>query len=1066
MRRKLFFFFTLLFILFSAGAYAQIVDEIEHDTQNGEVMSLFEIERLIRKTDYTEALNQLNIYIEKRPEYFDNAQRLIKQIMNRRKQYSSLAERAIKSSTENPEDHETPAKIILQMRSIEKNPPAEIKRMIDMLEELHLFQYYAFLFDSIQEQSAEMTKKGNYSDAVTKVQTEGFDIYRDEFYDLLEEEHPEVVQNFEQILERLNQSTEAFKDAALNKDFDNITAQFLKAVNDDNIVQANLIFEDLKQIYSRYSEVRNGVFNSGVDIKNLYEIQKELYPEITDASYLPFMQRFVLGVSSVEDSGILGAIDNKWNKNVESMKSAVEKVFNRYAENYYSKLPEDILTENIDYYSLQNTAVNISPVEKYALLGKNVNNLYNLQVTETKELYNPYPAYNYSIDYELSLLKMYVDLARKAGEFKKEQLTQTGIFDQFKKNSENRDFDSARYVKELFDSVSRMGRIVGIKSELLPENYQWGQLYQQAKENYDVFGTDPYMNWDKYSERYVSYINKLFEISDSSIVDSWTIISKTYCEDSDSYISDIEQFKTVSVFYARGFDEHLDDSVYANLDKNPQQMLDYKLKTEYQRNPVYHYPDFAKQIEQYIQSLSVKYISALTEKQETLRTNLQLHVDWQENAKLVSIIENAVDYMEKQKVRLENFRKESEVSEDEIITKINDALYAKNVADSIYEEALDAYRREDLSKAEKLLLEASEQYSESLSILDDNVLRTEADNKKIDLSGKILAAKNEIVIRESRELYTQARDAQNHDRFDDAETLINAAITKWAETHTEKNPEFEDFRELVNTAVSMKTGRNLLPSDPLYPEMSQLLSIAYQYYDQGEMFMKAGNKLAAEEALEYALENLNRFKKVYPINQEASLLVLKIDRLRDPKKFEEEFAQKVRTALNQAKKRDTQMEGYNTLMDYYNLAPDYKGLKDTIYNLEIDLGMRQKPVDNSATNRSNKLTQDAQKLFNTAGNDEKKLNSALDKVNEALKVNPNNKTAEALKDRISTKIGGSSIIVLTSDDQNLLVQAKKAYQSGDVDTANTFMLRLLNRNPNNIKVKEVEELNNKIQSQL
>ena len=75
------------------------------DDNNGEVMSLFEIERLIRKTDYTEALKQLNLYIEKKPDYFDNAQRLVKIIMNRRKQYSVLAEKAIKSSEQNPEDH-------------------------------------------------------------------------------------------------------------------------------------------------------------------------------------------------------------------------------------------------------------------------------------------------------------------------------------------------------------------------------------------------------------------------------------------------------------------------------------------------------------------------------------------------------------------------------------------------------------------------------------------------------------------------------------------------------------------------------------------------------------------------------------------------------------------------------------------------------------------------------------------------------------------------------------------------------------------------------------------------
>ena len=53
------------------------------------------------------------------------------------------AQQAIKSNTENPEDHETPSKIILEMRKIENNPPVEIRKMINMLEQMHLFKYFA-----------------------------------------------------------------------------------------------------------------------------------------------------------------------------------------------------------------------------------------------------------------------------------------------------------------------------------------------------------------------------------------------------------------------------------------------------------------------------------------------------------------------------------------------------------------------------------------------------------------------------------------------------------------------------------------------------------------------------------------------------------------------------------------------------------------------------------------------------------------------------------------------------------------------------------------------------------
>ena len=104
-------FLSLLIFLIIIPAFSQekdidrAVDYIEAQDTDDDVLSLFEIEKLIRATDYNVALEELHKYIEKYPDRFDNAQRLIKTIMNRRKRYSVLTEQAIKSSTENPEDH-------------------------------------------------------------------------------------------------------------------------------------------------------------------------------------------------------------------------------------------------------------------------------------------------------------------------------------------------------------------------------------------------------------------------------------------------------------------------------------------------------------------------------------------------------------------------------------------------------------------------------------------------------------------------------------------------------------------------------------------------------------------------------------------------------------------------------------------------------------------------------------------------------------------------------------------------------------------------------------------------
>ena len=1051
MKRKFRLFQIILIFLFAAPVFAQTPESIELDDNNGEVMSLFEIERLIRKTDYTEALKQLNLYIEKKPDYFDNAQRLVKIIMNRRKQYSVLAEKAIRSSEENPEDHETPAKIILQMRGIEKNPPAEIKRMIDLLEEMHLFKYYAYLYDTILQESSELTHNGSYYEAIAKVRNEGFDIYKDEYYDDFETQNTEMITDAEAIMNALNNAVTRYEDASLQKEFDNITTQFLNAVEDDDFELAERLYPQLESAYKKYSQIRNEVFDCGQNLIALYEKQQELDSEITDASYLPFMQRFILGAQNPQDSGILGAIDYKYTSNLEKIKSAILEAEEDRCKEYLTVLPQTLLESGTDYYETTNRTKYIYPLEKYTELGKQTNALYSLlrlapQEDGTELVNNPDAEYDIILAYEPKLALLTAQLLEKAKDFEAEQNIQKQLL-----------ATATTDITPLFDSVFRMTTILGVKSSLVPSAFEWGSAYLSLPN---------VQTWAVATELYNSYLDTLFDVSAASMTDSWKIITDSYKADSDSYVAQASDYKKYGELYSTGFDEHVDLESLGGDSATAENLLTYAKNSGAQTNPVYHYPEVSIKLYQKAQELCEQYITAIDERRDSLTQNLNAHEDWLANEELVQIVNASVDYLQNRKSELELNRMQSSQLVAQAQVELEDAAYAKNNAASIMEEAQDALARGNLTSAEKLLLEASERYADSLSIADDAALRKQVDTAVASLSTRIMDAKNELVVKESRELYTQAREALNYDRYEDAETSINAAINKWAETHTEKNPEFETFLELVNTAVSMKTGRVLLASDPLYPEMSQLLSIAYQYYDEGEQYIKQGNKQKATESLTLAEESLNKIKAVYPLNQEASLLLLKIDRLLDPQKFEEEFAQKVQTAIAQSKNKETMAQAYNTLTDYYNLEPNYKGLKDAIYNLEIELGMRQRPVDNSAAARSTRLTTQAQTQFNSAGSNTAKLNQALETVNEALRLNPNNKTAEALKDRISLKIGSSSIIVLSSDDQSLLTQAKKAYQSGNIDAANTYMLRLLNNNPNNIKLKEVEDLNNKIKSQL
>ncbi len=1055
MRKKSLFLLALLFSLSLAGVFAadKALEYIEAE-DDGEVMSLGQIEDLIKATDYNRALYELHKYIEKYPDRFDNAQKLIKTIMQRRSRYSILTERAIKSSEENPEDHETPSKIILEMKTLEKNPPPEIQQVIDLLEEMHLFKYYAYLFDTIQNESAALAKAGDTNGAIEKVR-EGFWIYRDEFTEDWGK-NQRVIAEAEAIQKDLDAYLAEFMNADTRKSFTNLIQSFIKNVNDNKYSQALENYNQINTLLAKYADCRNRIYNCALRFKDLYDRLKKIDSEITDASYLPFMQRFISGIASIPDSGLVGAIDYEFGTKVESMKDAVARATERQTGIYMTDLPKSLTSPKSDLTALKNANNYTVPVADYCDLGRKVNNFYKLIKNPTPRTKELYPEFNDSLDFVQGLSVRIKNLYPIVEAFVKENENQLAIRNELKNNKDNPSYDSNVYIRRLFDSVSKMYLITGNRSDYFPATEK-GLTSQNQK-----------LNWKNLNNLYTSYVDELFAKAETEVVNSWNEISQSFIDDASIYENEMKEYIKCAEIYNQGFAEKLDEETYAKLNGNPKALLEYaKTHPPAQGGqPSYKYPSFAVQMIDSMENTSKQYENTMSSAQKEFEYNLDQHPEWKENKRITDVVTKSEQYMNSKTDELSRIKTSVSSLVTEAKRASDNAKSVRSEADSLFNQSESAYNRGDLTRAENLLVQANEKYSDAFALEDNPVLRRQVDEKQLLLSRKITDARNEIVVRESRELYTRARSAQTEDRYDDAELLINSAINKWAETHDEKNEEFESFRELVNTAVSMKTGRILLVSDPLYAEMSQLLSIAYQYYDEGKRCYAAKNVEEGNVQLDLAHENLLKIKKVYPINQEASLLMLKIDQLRDPEKFRKEFGQKIKEAVAKCRKPETQTEGYNALINYYSLDPDYKGLKETINDVEIELGMKAKPVDNSARARSNRLTQDAQTQYNRAGNDQNRLNKALQTVNEAIRLNPNNMDAVRLKDRIATRLGGTTTIVLSSEDQALLTRAKNEYQAGRIDEANLIVLRILKNNPDNIRVKSVADLKKKIDARL
>ena len=382
-----------------------------------------------------------------------------------------------------------------------------------------------------------------------------------------------------------------------------------------------------------------------------------------------------------------------------------------------------------------------------------------------------------------------------------------------------------------------------------------------------------------------------------------------------------------------------------------------------------------------------------------------------------------------------------------------------------YNQAENALAKNDYAACRDYIEKARTKYNESLLYQESEALRQESDEKLMALGEQIIRAENEIVVREVRDLKTRAKNAYYAGNFENAENLLSQAKIRWATTNTESDQEIESLLSLIGNALSLKTGRTISPTAPLYPEMSQLLNIANQYYNEGKALLAKKQTVEAEISLQTALQKLREVQTVYPLNQEASLLTLRINKLIDEEAFNEYFTRKVENAKNDYKDKAKQQTVYTELLDLYEINPSYPGLKDFIYNVEIALGIRVKPPDTTALKKSTQLTAQAQKVYDADSRNEISLNSALQLVNQALEANPDNTEAQILKDRISTSLGGTGTAVLPANAEKLYQQAVQELQKGNTLQAYVIVSQLM-ENKTYSKASKIIDLMKKVESLL
>lgn len=1030
MKKNFFVLISVLFLFFSFNGYAQKTEEI----------SLFEIDRLIKDTEYDKALQLLNSYLKKHPENFDNVQVRIKKIMNARKQYSALAEQLLWIIENEPENSQKIYEITEQLEQFEKNPSNQIKNFIQDAKKSSEFNYFRSLFLTIQKESASFTERKLYNLAILKIK-EGFWLYKDEFYAKWNN-NPQIIEQMEKLINQLEMQTIVFEDKTLVNQINEQTQIIDEFISQKKYNEINQELENITKSIQILAGIRNNLLNIIEKMSELYE--KNYDSDLNDASYIPFMIRFISGVDNIPHSGILGCVEYYWDLTVKNLN---DKVFTQLQNNYYD------FTDSLNNENKEKMQENLESIQKFVAIQRKILDFYNLfeQDSDYKKE-NPLDYYYVLGDTLLVLSQKTLSVNELYFKLLEIQQEQSILIEKILNDTENTD---DKKIKSLFDLSSQAAKIVGNKNDYELQNYQWYNKYKKQKK--DI--------WNSLLQTYNFLVDKTFNEAKNIQLDLFNQIFYAYKSNIETNSFDIEKRFEVAQELLDGLPVQLSKEEIQQMRENSQIIVDFdyakKHKTEENLGILYCYPNFAQILIMEAQSKIQNTQSKINNYCDAVYSNLK------ENS-LISSENNSsnsqefyIDYMDNQQKYFSEYEKKCNNLLGMAKQQRNKSILARNEGELRFSEAQVSLEKNDFDMARKKLQDSLKKFDESLKYQDDYELRLECDSKLYELGIKIAKLENEIVVKEVRELKNKAKDAYFNGRFEDAQKYLNQAKSRWSVTNEIPDEEIVMLSNFVNSAISMKTGRDIPVSAPQYPEMSQLLNLAYAYFEEGLELIKKGKRNEGITKLDIAVENVQKLQLVYPLNQEAAILTLRINQLKDSKKFEREFSQKINAAKLMCENPKTRKEGYANLLDYYEIQPDYKGLKELIYKVEIDIGIRQKKADNSGVKKANQLLSEAKKIYSSAKDDEEKLKQALAKVDESLSLVMDNEEAVKLKDEITTKIGGTVITVLSTEDERLYQLAVQRLQSNNVIEANLILEKILQKK-GNASLQKIKDLKNKI----
>lgn len=784
--------------------------------------------------------------------------------------------------------------------------------------------------------------------------------------------------------------------------FEAAVSAYRAAVEARNPDTAETLYGTLDAELSKFSTLRNRIAENGWFFEDTFALIQKEDDLVTENSFLPFAYRFTLGrKTSNRFEGILGACDAQWNKAMDGIETTGDTALRK------------LWTDAIGSFDSGSTAVaagNLQSARRIALLSQNLaTSLSRFTVREETYGKRNYQSQALAMERTGKLIALTETLGARYGEYR----TLSAAIASYEAPPVS------------VDVIRKMPA-----AAVVSWNKNIGDLDRLSTEI--ATGTANARNTSAPSS-YMEEFNRWSESFSSSVSDDRMAV---YARLS-GY--EAESSKTVAALWQTSYGKAL-----AFLDG----IKDAESET------VYYYP-----------SESIAAFNALrtgvASDRKAISAILESLVAAPETIRLNSSFTASTGEIRTVLAQLDRLYADSATGITRANSRVLQANLARQESDLRYTQARSALKKNDFQGARDNLQRSREKINVALSYQEDAVLRTSSDQKLEALGAEITRTENEAVVREVRALISSGKNFYYLGNMDQAEQIFIQAKSRWSTTNIDPNPEVSNWLEIINTALSMKTGRTIPVSAPLYPQMSQILNTANQLYSEGKALIADGKRAAAIVALTDAKTKLQQLQLVYPLNQDAGQLKLKIDQLIDPFAFTEYFKQKVEyIRLNYRTERQT---AYSDLLDLYQINPSYPGIKKLVDEIEIYLGIKIPPPDPKALARSTELTKAARKTYDS--NIRTQFESAILQLDEAIKLNPDNQSAILLKDRIQTAIGGQSVAVLSAGDEAKYQQAVQELQKGNKITASALVEQLM-QNPKSRNSAKIQDLKKRIDSQL